>query len=162
MLGIEPNRVVHYKPLLDHAVDAFVRRKPEACIVVQRPRQEATLIPGRDYDYASLIASANPRSASLAFAEPIAFPARPALFSLYLRHYGQAEGRRPAGAHMVALKWTMHKHYGIAPGDVFWAVPTSAGWLASPIAYAPLLHGATTILYEGKPVGTPNAARCCA
>jgi propionyl-CoA synthetase len=154
--GLEPGRVVKYKPLLDAAIDQ-ASHKPSACIILQRPEEHASLIPGRDHDWATLFNDAKARgnradAAILAATDP--------LYILYTSGTtGQPKGVvRDNGGHMVALKWTMKNHYGVDPGEVFWAA-SDVGWVVghSYIVYAPLLHGATTILYEGKPVGTPDA-----
>ena len=154
--GLEPGRLVKYKPLLDAAI-AQATFKPDGCIIFQRPEERAPLTPGRDHDWATLFSEAKTRgnradAAILASTDP--------LYILYTSGTtGEPKGVvRDNGGHMVALKWTMRNHYGVEPGEVFWAA-SDVGWVVghSYIVYAPLLHGATTILYEGKPVGTPNA-----
>ncbi len=150
--GIEPGRVVAYKPLLDQAIER-VSEKPEHCVVLQRPQGPAELLPGRDLDWESLVESA---------------PAHPCVpvesqDSLYVLYTSGTTGTpkgvvRDNGGHAVALKWSLRHVYGVEPGEVFWAA-SDIGWVVghSYIVYAPLLLGCTTILYEGKPVGTPDA-----
>jgi propionyl-CoA synthetase len=154
--GIEPGRVVNYKPLLDQAI-ALAQSKPAACLILQRPQAEAPLIAGRDFDWARLRADA---IAADKIADCVPVLATDPLYILYTSGTtGIPKGVvRDNGGHLVALKWSMSNLYGIAPGDVYWS-GSDVGWVVghSYIVYAPLLHGCTTILYEGKPVGTPDA-----
>ena len=154
--GIEVNRVVNYKPLLDEAI-ALSTHKPEACIILQRPQVEAPMIAGRDHDWGSLREAAI-KAGKTADCVPVL--ATDPLYILYTSGTtGQPKGVvRDNGGHMVALKWSMKNLYGVDPGEVYWA-GSDVGWVVghSYIVYAPLFHGCTSILYEGKPVGTPDA-----
>ena len=155
--GIEPGRVVHYKPLLDEAI-TIAEHKPGACLILQRPQAEASLLPGRDHDWATMRDHALIHARSVYDCVPVA-----ATDPLYILYTSGTTGRpkgvvRDNGGHMVALKWSMKNLYGIEPGEVWWTA-SDIGWVVghSYIVYAPLLHGCTSILYEGKPVGTPDA-----
>ncbi|ADZ69318.1 propionyl-CoA synthetase [Polymorphum gilvum] len=154
--GIEPGRVIAYKPLLDEAV-AQARHKPAHCFIVQREQVTAQLVEGRDRDLGALMADA---LASGRTVDCVPVKATDPLYILYTSGTtGQPKGVvRDNGGHMVALKWSMSNLYGIQPGEVFWAA-SDVGWVVghSYIVYAPLLHGCATVVFEGKPVGTPDA-----
>ena len=153
--GIEPNRVIPYKPMLDAAIEQSVH-KPDACIILQREDVTAEL-GARDHDWAALVAEAKAEGVTAA-PEPMA--ATDPLYILYTSGTtGQPKGVvRDTGGHMVALKWSMEHVYAVKPGDTFWAA-SDVGWVVghSYIVYAPLLQGCATIVFEGKPVGTPDA-----
>ena len=151
--GIEPGRIVEYKPLLDAAID-MADHKPGACIILQRKEALAPLIDGRDIDWKDAMDSAEPVE------ECVPVKATDPLYILYTSGTtGEPKGVvHDNGGHLVALKWTMSNIYGVEPGEVYWAA-SDLGWAVghSYIVYAPLFHGCTTILFEGKPVGTPDA-----
>ena len=150
--GIEPGRIVAYKPLLDEAI-ALATAKPERCIIVQRPQLAAVMVAGRDRDWHEAMAAA----------QPVACVPLAATAPLYILYTSGSTGApkgvvRDNGGHAVALAWSMKHVYGLEPGEVFWAA-SDVGWVVghSYIVYAPLLHGCTTVLYEGKPVCTPDS-----
>jgi len=149
--GIEVNRVVPYKPMLDKAINS-AQQKPATCIILQRSQVEAELIKGRDITWPEALAHAKP-------VDCVPVAATDPLYILYTSGTtGIPKGVvRDNAGHLVALKWSMKNVYGVEPGEVFWAA-SDLGWAVghSYIVYGPLAHGNTTILYEGKPVGTPD------
>ncbi|WP_375569574.1 propionate-CoA ligase PrpE [Seohaeicola saemankumensis] len=150
--GIEPGRVVHYKPLVDAAIEQ-AQHKPDFCVIFQREQEVAELIPGRDHDWHGFQYGVEP-------AECVPVSGDHPAYILYTSGTtGQPKGViRPTAGHLVALNWTMKNVYNVDPGDVFWAA-SDVGWVVghSYICYAPLIHGNTTVVFEGKPVGTPDA-----
>jgi propionyl-CoA synthetase len=150
--GIEGSRVIEYKPILDRALDQAAHR-PSHCVILQRPQVRAAMTPGRDLDWDDAMATARPADCvRLAATDP-----------LYILYTSGTTARpkgvvRDNGGHAVALRWSMDAIYDTGPGEVFWAA-SDVGWVVghSYIVYAPLLAGCTTVLYEGKPVGTPDA-----
>jgi propionyl-CoA synthetase len=154
--GVEPGRLVAYKPLLDEAIK-LAEHKPETVLLLQRPQLEASMIAGRDHDLAQLRATALRDGKH---AECVPLLATDPLYVLYTSGTtGIPKGVvRDNGGHLVALHWSMQNLYGISPGETYWAA-SDIGWVVghSYIVYAPLFAGCTSILYEGKPVGTPDA-----
>ncbi len=150
--GIEPGRVVPYKPLLDQAI-SISKHKPPHCIIFQRDASPASMVTGRDLDWMDVMSTGYPQ-------ECVPLSSTDPLYILYTSGTtGVPKGIvRDNAGHMVALKWSMTNTYDTHPGEVYWAA-SDVGWVVghSYIVYAPLLQGCTTIIYEGKPVGTPDA-----
>ncbi len=150
--GLEPGRVVHYKPLLDGAID-LAEHKPEFCVVFQREQEVAELVEGRDVNWHGFQYGVEP-------ADCVPVEGNHPAYILYTSGTtGQPKGViRPTAGHLVALNWSMKNLYNVDPGDVFWAA-SDVGWVVghSYITYGPLIHGNTTIVFEGKPIGTPDA-----
>ena len=150
--GIEPGRIIAYKPLIDCAIEQAAH-KPATCIILQRDQQRAELVPGRDHDWHAVQQGVPPADCI-----PVAGD-HPAYILYTSGTTGAPKGVvRPTAGHLVALQWTMKAIYDIEPGEVFWAA-SDVGWVVghSYICYAPLIAGCTTVVFEGKPVGTPDA-----
>lgn len=154
--GIEPSRTIAYKPLLDGAIE-LAKHSPDACLIYQRDQHKADLSSQNDHDWAELVGSAQHATAQIECED---MAATDPLYILYTSGTtGEPKGVvRDTGGHMVALKWSMGNIYNTQPGEVYWAA-SDVGWVVghSYIVYGPLLQGCTTILFEGKPVGTPDA-----
>ncbi|MDE3080198.1 MAG: propionyl-CoA synthetase [Paracoccaceae bacterium] len=150
--GIEPGRIVHYKPLLDAAIE-HAEHKPEFCVILQREQEVAKLVEGRDFGWHSFQYGAAP-------ADCVPVEGDHPAYILYTSGTtGQPKGVvRPTAGHLVALNWSMKNIFNVDPGEVFWAA-SDVGWVVghSYICYGPLVHGNTTVVFEGKPVGTPDA-----
>ena len=150
--GIEPGRVIEYKPLIDEAIE-LSEHKPECVVILQRPEAQASLMPGRDFDWEEFQLDAKPADCVMVEGN------HPAYILYTSGTTGAPKGVvRPTAGHLVALHWSMKNIYDVDPGDVFWAA-SDVGWVVghSYICYAPLIHGNTSVLFEGKPVGTPDA-----
>ena len=150
--GIEPGRIIEYKPLIDEAIE-LSEHKPECVVILQRPEAQASLMPGRDFDWEEFQLDAKPADCVMVEGN------HPAYILYTSGTTGAPKGVvRPTAGHLVALHWSMKNIYDVEPGDVFWAA-SDVGWVVghSYICYAPLIHGNTSVLFEGKPVGTPDA-----
>ena len=150
--GIEPGRIIEYKPLIDEAIE-LSEHKPECVVILQRPEAQASLMPGRDFDWEEFQLDGKPADCVMVEGN------HPAYILYTSGTTGAPKGVvRPTAGHLVALHWSMKNIYDVDPGDVFWAA-SDVGWVVghSYICYAPLIHGNTSVLFEGKPVGTPDA-----
>src|SRR5579871_257692 len=154
--GVEPGRIVEYKPLLDLAI-GLSRHKPDGCLVFQRPQAVAAMTDGRDHDWASVVELTRAQGRKAACVD------RASTDPLYILYTSGTTGvpkgvMRDTGGYLVALAWSMDAIYDLRPSDTFWTA-SDIGWVVghSYIVYGPLIHGCSSVLYEGKPVGTPDA-----